>query len=254
MVVSLNNLADKKGSQITFKRVGRGVGSDKGKTCGRGHKGQKSRSGVAIHNFGGGQMPLYRRFGHIGFNNAVFKKFYAVINLASIQSAIDEKKISAAKTITLEMLMKANVGVFPSDLLSQSITSSGTIIINTDTDTESSHWLAIHFELNSHRAYYFDSYGLFPFIPTIKEILRRKCLVRDYNKRKLQGLTSNVCNTYVCLFYLFMERGYIPRQFIAMFYTDTDRQIQHLFTSAFGPLYCFRCGHSATYNYLRCSV
>ena len=93
-MMDLNNISDNTGASIKSKRVGRGIGSGKGKTCGRGMKGQKSRSGVAIHNFAGGQMPLYRRFAHIGFNNKIFKKNYYIINLFSIQKALDDKLIS----------------------------------------------------------------------------------------------------------------------------------------------------------------
>ena len=77
------------------KRLGRGIGSTKGKTCGRGHKGQKSRSGVAIKSFEGGQMPLYRRLpkrGFKSFNNQA-KKSVAIINLSKIQAILEKKKI-----------------------------------------------------------------------------------------------------------------------------------------------------------------
>lgn len=106
--MQLNQLAGKKGSAVKFKRIGRGIGSDKGKTCGRGTKGQKARTGVALNGFAGGQMPIYRRHGKIGFNNKIFKKFFSVINLGCLQQAIDEKKISE-KGITLEKLVEANV-------------------------------------------------------------------------------------------------------------------------------------------------
>ena len=75
------------------KRLGRGIGSTKGKTSGRGHKGQKSRSGVAIKSFEGGQMPLYRRLPKRGFKNFKTDKFIAIVNLSKIQEAL-EKKIS----------------------------------------------------------------------------------------------------------------------------------------------------------------
>ena len=77
----LNNLAQIKKKKI---RVGRGIGSGKGKTCGRGVKGQKSRSGVAIKSFEGGQMPLYRRVPMRGFNNSNFQKSYEIVNLSDI--------------------------------------------------------------------------------------------------------------------------------------------------------------------------
>ena len=89
----------------TKLRVGRGIGSGKGKTCGRGVKGQKSRSGVAIKAFEGGQMPLYRRLPKRGFNS--FGKInIAIMNLEKIQSYIDEKTIKASDTINIELLKK----------------------------------------------------------------------------------------------------------------------------------------------------
>ena len=106
-MIGLNNICDNSGANIKFKRVGRGVGSGKGKTSGRGMKGQKSRSGVSIHNFAGGQMPLYRRFAHIGFNNKKFKKMYYIVNLSSIQKAIDDKLIE--NEINIDTLIKAGV-------------------------------------------------------------------------------------------------------------------------------------------------
>ena len=89
-------------------RVGRGIGSGKGKTSGRGVKGQKSRSGVAIKSFEGGQMPLYRRLPKRGFN-ALKKIAIAKVNLSLIQSFIDKKKLTSDTKINLESLKKANV-------------------------------------------------------------------------------------------------------------------------------------------------
>ena len=91
-------------SQVKIKkmRVGRGIGSGKGKTSGRGVKGQKSRSGVAIKSFEGGQMPLYRRLPKRGFN-PLKKEKIAILNLEKIQSLIDSKKINADTKIDLEM-------------------------------------------------------------------------------------------------------------------------------------------------------
>ena len=99
--MKLNNL----NSKISKKkiRVGRGIGSSKGKTSGRGHKGQKSRSGVAIKSFEGGQMPLYRRLPKRGFKS-IAKKSIAIINLSNIQEIIDKKKISQDKKINLSNL------------------------------------------------------------------------------------------------------------------------------------------------------
>jgi large subunit ribosomal protein L15 len=90
------------------KRVGRGIGSSKGKTSGRGHKGQKSRSGVAIKSFEGGQMPLYRRLPKRGFKS-IKKKNTASINLSRIQEIIDKKKILINTKISLQNLQKSNL-------------------------------------------------------------------------------------------------------------------------------------------------
>ena len=93
------------------KRLGRGIGSTKGKTCGRGHKGQKSRSGVAIKSFEGGQMPLYRRLpkrGFKSFNNQV-KKSVAIINLSKIQEFLKKKKISPNSKLNLSTLQKSQL-------------------------------------------------------------------------------------------------------------------------------------------------
>ena len=95
----------------TKKRLGRGIGSTKGKTCGRGHKGQKSRSGVAIKSFEGGQMPLYRRLpkrGFKSFNNQV-KKSVAIINLSKIQEILEKKKISPNSKLNLSTLQKSQL-------------------------------------------------------------------------------------------------------------------------------------------------
>ena len=86
-------------------RVGRGIGSGKGKTCGRGVKGQKSRSGVAIKSFEGGQMPLYRRLPKRGFN-PISRDKVAILNLDKIQSYIDKKTIKISDTINAELLKK----------------------------------------------------------------------------------------------------------------------------------------------------
>ena len=88
------------------KRLGRGIGSGKGKTSGRGHKGQKSRSGVAIKSFEGGQMPLYRRLPKRGFKTFTNKKNMAMINLSKIQEIINKKKIIVDSKISLANLQK----------------------------------------------------------------------------------------------------------------------------------------------------
>ena len=87
------------------KRLGRGIGSTKGKTCGRGHKGQKSRSGVAIKSFEGGQMPLYRRLPKRGFKS-LKKNDTALINLSKIQDTINKKKLLPNTKINLQNLQK----------------------------------------------------------------------------------------------------------------------------------------------------
>jgi len=87
------------------KRLGRGIGSSKGKTSGRGHKGQKSRSGVAIKSFEGGQMPLYRRLPKRGFNSIKKKDFVAIINLSSIQDITDSKIILTSIINSLKTLL-----------------------------------------------------------------------------------------------------------------------------------------------------
>ena len=86
-------------------RVGRGIGSGKGKTCGRGVKGQKSRSGVAIKSFEGGQMPLYRRLPKRGFNS-ILKKNIAILNLEKIQSYINKKSIKTSEILNSDLLKK----------------------------------------------------------------------------------------------------------------------------------------------------
>ena len=90
------------------KRVGRGMASGTGKTAGRGHKGQKSRSGVAIKGFEGGQMPIHRRLPKRGFNN-IFSDKPEVINLVQLQDFIDRKKIDASKEINAEVLINAGL-------------------------------------------------------------------------------------------------------------------------------------------------
>ena len=91
------------------KRLGRGIGSSKGKTCGRGHKGQKSRSGVAIKSFEGGQMPLYRRLPKRGFRSMKDKKSISLINMSRIQEIINKQSNVLNNKITLEKLKKAKI-------------------------------------------------------------------------------------------------------------------------------------------------
>jgi large subunit ribosomal protein L15 len=106
--MKLTDLRDNPGAKHVFKRVGRGIGSGKGKTSGRGVKGQHARSGVAINGFEGGQMPLHRRLPKRGFNN-IFRLDLVEVNLGRIQSAIDAGKLDATKTIDAEALVAAGV-------------------------------------------------------------------------------------------------------------------------------------------------
>ena len=104
--MKLNTLSSK--SSKNKKRLGRGIGSGKGKTCGRGHKGQKSRSGVAIKSFEGGQMPLYRRLPKRGFKSTK-NKAIAIINLSRIQEIVNNKKILPDIKINLQNLQKSKL-------------------------------------------------------------------------------------------------------------------------------------------------
>ena len=106
--MKLNELSDNPGATKNRKRVGRGIGSGTGKTSGRGVKGQKSRSGVAIKGFEGGQMPLHRRLPKRGFVN-IFAKQFAEVSLGRIQIAIDAGKLDAGQPITAEVLKAAGV-------------------------------------------------------------------------------------------------------------------------------------------------
>ena len=106
--MKLNELRDNDGATKKPKRVGRGVGSGTGKTAGRGMKGQKSRSGVAIKGFEGGQMPLYQRLPKRGFNKPN-RKAFAVVNLGLIQKFIDAGKIDAKKDITEDVLIESRL-------------------------------------------------------------------------------------------------------------------------------------------------
>ncbi|MGH1377987.1 MAG: 50S ribosomal protein L15 [Alphaproteobacteria bacterium] len=107
--MKLNELQPQKGSTKNRIRVGRGIGSGKGKTCGSGQKGQKSRSGVAIKGFEGGQMPLYQRLPKVGFRNTKFATNLVELTFVQLQYAIDTKKIDAKKTIDEDALVAAGV-------------------------------------------------------------------------------------------------------------------------------------------------
>ena len=102
--MELNTLISK--NKKSKKKLGRGIGSSKGKTSGRGHKGQKSRSGVAIKSFEGGQMPLYRRLPKRGFKSMANKKNIAIINLSKIQEVIGKQKIMLGNKINISNLQK----------------------------------------------------------------------------------------------------------------------------------------------------
>lgn len=106
--MELNQIADNKGARKARIRVGRGVGSGKGKTCGRGVKGQTSRSGVAINGFEGGQMPIHRRLPKRGFKN-IGRTVLDVVNLSDLQTAVDAKKLDAAKPVDAAALVAAGL-------------------------------------------------------------------------------------------------------------------------------------------------
>ena len=106
--MKLSDLKDRPGARKSGKRVGRGIGSGKGKTAGRGIKGQWARSGVAIKGFEGGQMPLHRRLPKRGFNN-VFARKLNEVNLGRVQEAIDAGKLDTAATVDVDALVKAGV-------------------------------------------------------------------------------------------------------------------------------------------------
>ena len=106
--MKLSDIADNAGSRKKRMRVGRGIGSGKGKTSGRGGKGQTARSGVRIKGFEGGQMPMHRRLPKRGFNN-VFRVEYAEINLDRLQEAINAKTLDTGSVINAESLVKAGV-------------------------------------------------------------------------------------------------------------------------------------------------
>ncbi|MBX2833227.1 MAG: 50S ribosomal protein L15 [Rhodospirillales bacterium] len=101
--MKLNELADNPGARKARTRVGRGIGSGKGKTSGAGQKGQKSRSGVAINGFEGGQMPIYRRLPKRGFKN-LFKKQFGVVNLGTLQTAVDNGVLEEGANVTIAIL------------------------------------------------------------------------------------------------------------------------------------------------------
>ena len=107
--MKLNELRDNEGARLKFKRLGRGIGSGKGKTSGKGVKGQKAREGVALNGFEGGQLPIYRRLPKRGFKNP-FRKSFAPVNLGTLDKAIEAGKLDASQPITEEQLIAAGFG------------------------------------------------------------------------------------------------------------------------------------------------
>ena len=106
--MKLNQLSDNRGANHVRKRLGRGIGSGLGKTSGKGHKGQKARTGVAVRGFEGGQMPIYRRLPKRGFKN-IFRKDFRVVNLDRLQEAVDARKLDAGKTVDAAALAAAGL-------------------------------------------------------------------------------------------------------------------------------------------------
>ena len=106
--MELNKLNDNDGAKSSKKRLGRGVGSGLGKTSGKGHKGQKSRSGVSIKGFEGGQMPIHRRLPKRGFNKHN-RKVYRILNLGDLQKVIDNGKIDIKKEINSSVILSSGV-------------------------------------------------------------------------------------------------------------------------------------------------
>jgi large subunit ribosomal protein L15 len=107
--MKLNEIRDNPGAHYRAKRVGRGIGSGKGKTSGRGGKGQTARTGVALNGFEGGQTPLHRRLPKRGFNNKIFRKDFKVVNLGRLQAALDKGKLNAAGTLDGAALVSSGV-------------------------------------------------------------------------------------------------------------------------------------------------
>jgi large subunit ribosomal protein L15 len=107
--MKLNELRDNLGARLKFKRLGRGIGSGKGKTSGKGVKGQKAREGVSLNGFEGGQLPIYRRLPKRGFTN-LFRKSYAPLNIGTLDAAIESGKIDGSQMITEAMVIAAGLG------------------------------------------------------------------------------------------------------------------------------------------------
>ncbi len=107
--MKLNGIKDNEGAKKPRRRVGRGIGSSKGKTAGRGVKGQTSRSGVALNGFEGGQMPIYRRLPKRGFSNAMFAKDFNIVSLGRLQAAVDAGKLDAKADVDSDALVAAGI-------------------------------------------------------------------------------------------------------------------------------------------------
>ncbi len=132
----LSSLKDNKGAYQASKRKGRGIGSGKGKTAGRGVKGQKSRSGVAINGFEGGQMPIYRRLPKRGFNN-ISRKESETINLSQLQRFVDAKKLKTTGTVGREQLIEAGIVDGKTDFIKLLAKGELTAKINLEIDAAS---------------------------------------------------------------------------------------------------------------------
>jgi large subunit ribosomal protein L15 len=107
--MKLNEIRDHDGAHYRYKRVGRGIGSGKGKTSGRGGKGQTARTGVALNGFEGGQTPLHRRLPKRGFNQTMFQKDLHIVNLGRLQTALDAGKLKADATVDGKALVAAGI-------------------------------------------------------------------------------------------------------------------------------------------------
>jgi len=107
--MKLNEIRDNPGAHYRAKRVGRGIGSGKGKTAARGGKGQTARSGVALNGFEGGQTPLHRRLPKRGFNNKIFQKDLKVVNLGRLQAALDDGKLKSEETFDEAALVASGI-------------------------------------------------------------------------------------------------------------------------------------------------
>lgn len=122
--MNLNELRDNPGSRLKSKRLGRGIGSGKGKTSGKGHKGQSAREGVALNGFEGGQLPIYRRLPKRGFHN-LFRKSYAPVNVGAVDLAIESGRLDGSQPITEASLFAAGLATDNKDGIR--LLASGTI-------------------------------------------------------------------------------------------------------------------------------